>query len=313
MRTLPEKPPPAQTVSLIMLSDTVKAAASGRWDEILRHLCGLSEAETTPGKQGMPCPCCAGHDRYEFKSVDDGFHLCRGCGAGDGFAMVTKMLRCDFAEALKQVAEYLRIGSDKHVPLHDVRRKEAPKAKLSHDAIARKACSLWQRTTDPDPQHPYLLKKHLPPLKLRQYRDSLVAPVYSPEHTLVNLQFIRPDGSKTFLKNGRVIGCYVWWGCKSWSVYVCEGVATGISLYLSLHRLIITAFSAGNIIHVAKHLRETLPGHRLVLVPDNDAPTATRKWRAGMAALYGHNFFDEVMLLPEGKDASDLWIDRHGR
>ncbi len=304
-----------------MFSDTVRAAASGRWDELLRHIAGLSEAETTPTKQGIPCPHCAGHDRYEFKSVDNGYYLCRGCGAGDGWSLLMKLLRVDFKEALTLVAEYLRITPDSHASIHDTRpppsRPARPKTNTNTDTntdtIARKACAIWAGACTADSNHPYLLKKNLPPVGLRQHKECLLAPLYSPEHALVNLQFIRPDGSKTFLKGGRTVGCYGWWGRKSWSVYVCEGVADAISLYLTHHRMAIAAYSASNITAVGQHLRERLPGHRLILVPDNDAPTATRKWRAGMTALYGHKSFDEVMLLPEGKDASDLWIARHGQ
>lgn len=59
-------------------SEQVKLAAYGQWDMILQNLCGLSDKETIPTKSGMPCPNCGGHDRYEFKSADNGYYMCRG-------------------------------------------------------------------------------------------------------------------------------------------------------------------------------------------------------------------------------------------
>ena len=292
-------------------SSVVRAAAVGHWDEILCQVGGLDESETKPGSRGMPCPHCGGHDRYEFKSRDNGHYLCRGCGAGDGWSLVMKMLHCDFSDAVQRVAEYLRLEPDRD-HCRPVRQPPQPQPS-QHDVIANKALFLWQKSQPADKTHPYLVKKRLSACYFRQYRDSLVLPVYSPEHVLVNLQFIRPDGGKTFLKGGRTRGCYMWWGQTSWTVYVCEGVADALSLHLTYHRLAIAAYSAGNISLVGSHLREVLPGHRLILVPDNDSPIATRKWRAGMAALYGHKSFDEVLILPEGKDPSDLWVASHGQ
>lgn len=167
--------------------------------------------------------------------------------------------------------------------------------------------------------HPYLLKKRLPPLKLRQYGDSLVSQVYNQNHQLVNLQFIDPNSDKRFLRNGQTTGCYQWWGRwdergpDSWSLFVCEGVADAISTFLFYHqtRITIAAYSVSNMAAVGMHLRQQCPGHRLVLVLDNDSPTDKRKYRPGMAALVAHQCFDDIILPPEGCDASDMWVNLH--
>ena len=302
-----------------MFYDHVRRATQNRWPEILQIVAGLNKAQTTPTKTGMPCPHCGGTDRYEFKKVEDGFYLCRGCGAGDGWSMVMKMLGVDFRQAAEQVAQHLGIDG----PEVDTGYQTTPKPKQPdnvvqleqhrHNTVANKTQAIWTQSTQDPVEHPYLLSKCLPPLKLRQYKDSLVSPLYDQNFNLVNLQFIKPDKSKFFLKNGQPKGCFQWWGPLSWSVFVCEGVADAISTFLFHHqsRLTIAAYSVGNMGRVGQFLRQKLPGHRLVLVLDNDPPSYKRKYRPGMAALMAHNSFDDIILPPEGMDASDLWVRGH--
>ena len=291
-------------------ADRVRTAATGHWPGILSALCGLTEVQTTPSKRGMPCPYCNGHDRYEFKSPDDGHYMCRGCGAGDGFSLVMKINQCNFLEALHRVADYLNMDNrpDRPPPSRFPQRPvNTPPS--TNSATENKAQGIYNNAPQADRNHPYLVKKKLPSNYFRMYRGNLLVPVYSPEFTVVNLQFIRPDGAKFFLKNGRVKGCFVWYGNRSsWSVYVCEGVANAISIHLLYNRMAVAAFSVDNITPVAQFLRQRLPEHRLVLYMDNDRPTEQRPWRPGASALYGHQFFHAVEIPPPGCDASDLYI-----
>ena len=297
-----------------MWMDDVRRASQNRWPEILQIVAGLNKAQTTPTKAGMPCPNCGGTDRYEFKKVEDGFYLCRGCGAGDGWSMVMKMLGVDFRLAAEQVARHLGIdGPETDAGYQTTPKPKQPDNVVQYHTVANKAQAIWAQSTKDPVAHPYLLSKCLPPLKLRQYKDSLVSPLYDQNFNLVNLQFIKPDKSKFFLKNGQTKGCFQWWGPMSWSVFVCEGVADAISTFLYHHqtRLTISAYSAGNIKEIGCFLRQQLPGHRLVLVLDNDKPTDKRKWRPGVACLNAHQYFNDILLPPEGMDASDLWMNSH--
>ena len=297
-----------------MRLDDVRRATRNRWPEILQIVAGLTKAQTTPTKKGMPCPHCGGTDRYEFKKAEDGFYLCRGCGAGDGWSMVMKMLGVDFRQAVEQVARHLGIDCPNGNKDYKTNQKPKPDNIIPrHNNVAEKAQRIWSQSDRDPADHPYLVKKHIPPLKLRQYKGSLVSPLYDQNFNLVNLQFIQPDGNKYFLKGGQTRGCFQWWGPLSWSVFVCEGVADAISTYLYNHwtRLTIAAYSAGNVSAVGKFLRHTLPGHRLVLVIDNDKPTDKRKWRPGVACLNAHQYFNDILLPPEGMDASDLWVNSH--
>ena len=93
-------------------AEDVKAAASGRWLEILTSVAGIP-SELLDGK-GHPCPKCGGTDRFSLIDETAGAVLCRKCFAkqnGDGLAAVVWMCGCDFPEAIRKVADFLGISA----------------------------------------------------------------------------------------------------------------------------------------------------------------------------------------------------------
>ena len=89
--------------------------------------------------------------------------------------------------------------------------------------------------------------------------------------TLWNVQRIRADGQKRFLRGGRVIGCYCpIGGPVQTHVLVCEGWATGKSLHEATGLPVAVAFSSGNLEAVARLMREKYPVARITLCADND-------------------------------------------
>ena len=240
--------------------------------------------------------------------------------------MLMKRLGVDFSECLNQVAQYLGIRREKNqtTSYQTATRSIQPLPTRSRPitppspGVIQKAQSIWQSAQPASPDNPYLVKKKLPPVRLKQYKGCLVSALYNTEHQLVNLQFIGGDGQKRFLKGGQTRGCFQWWsphyGQLSRTVYLCEGVADALATYCHFHqgRLVIAAYSVSNLIIVGQHLRQRLPEHRLIAVLDNDEPRKSRSWRPGAAALIAHNSFDEVILPPSGMDASDVWVHHHG-
>lgn len=91
-----------------MLSDAfvrrieqAKRRASGRWPGILEE---LGVERTVLAKRNQPCPACGGKDRFQFTDkFGDGNYVCRGCGPGDGFALLELCLGWNFVDALKAV------------------------------------------------------------------------------------------------------------------------------------------------------------------------------------------------------------------
>ena len=88
----------------------LKAAASGRWPEILATVGGIAPG-ILDGKH-HPCPKCGGNDRFRLVDEAAGAVLCNACFSkknGDGLAAIMWLRGCGFPEALRLVAEQVGI------------------------------------------------------------------------------------------------------------------------------------------------------------------------------------------------------------
>jgi len=90
----------------------IKAAAAGRWPEILAAVAGI-EPELLDGRH-HGCPRCGGSDRFRLVDRQCGAVLCNQCFRernGDGIAAVGWMTGCSFRESLQKIADYLGFRS----------------------------------------------------------------------------------------------------------------------------------------------------------------------------------------------------------
>ncbi len=86
----------------------VKAAARGRWQEILTNVGGIRDDHLTD-REG-PCPKCGGNTRFRFTNLqNNGSIFCSHCarGLGDGFDAIGWILGLGPSESIKRVGEYL--------------------------------------------------------------------------------------------------------------------------------------------------------------------------------------------------------------
>jgi putative DNA primase/helicase len=87
------------------------------------------------------------------------------------------------------------------------------------------------------------------------------------------LQYIDAAGAKLFLKDGAIEGNYssITDGSGRRDILlICEGWATGATLHEATGLPVVVAFNAGNLLPVAKVIREKYPATRLVICADND-------------------------------------------
>ena len=61
-------------------------------------------------------------------------------------------------------------------------------------------------------------------------------------------------------------------------VLICEGWATGVSIYLAVNQSIpvFVAFNAGNLLDVGQVMRQRYPNARILFCADNDAVTSEK-------------------------------------
>jgi len=148
--------------------------------------------------------------------------------------------------------------------------REAAKGK-SHAHAASEAERIWNEATPARPDHPYLARKRVKPHGLREYKGTLVIPIWK-SGKIVNLQFIAPDGKKRFLKGAPKKGAYYIVGEIEHADKVCiaEGFATAATIYERTGIPCVVAFDAGNLPPVAKALKLSLPGVEFIVCADDD-------------------------------------------
>lgn len=140
-------------------------------------------------------------------------------------------------------------------------------------SAARKAIWRWGRAT-PCRCHDYLQRKGIESHGVRiDVSGNLLVPLRDAEGSLHSLQIIAPDGTKTFMLDGRTKGCYFCIGRLNTVVIICEGFATGASIHECTGHAVAVAFSANNLGTVALALRNKYPGLKIIIAADDDYRT----------------------------------------
>jgi putative DNA primase/helicase len=154
-----------------------------------------------------------------------------------------------------------------------VQQARANEQAVVHELARSRATRLWALAKPATNAHPYLQRKGVPAIGIRQLRNMLVIPARDSIGVLHTLQFILEDGSKRFLTGGRITGCYFSIGKPFDSLLITEGLATASTLYEATGRAVAVCFSCTNMAPVARALRLKFPRLRLILCADNDFKT----------------------------------------
>ena len=146
-------------------------------------------------------------------------------------------------------------------------QREADNVETKADARQR-ASEIWNKSTAIT-EHAYLTKKGVKTYGIKLYGDALVMPLRA-DGEIQSLQFINADGSKRFLTGGRKKGCYHSIGKPQSIIYICEGYATGASVYEATGDAVVVALDSGNLMAVAQSIRTKYPDIKLILCADDD-------------------------------------------
>ena len=255
----------------------ITTQAVDKWQSIFSSL-GIDVGN---GKH-CPCPVCGGKDRFRFDNKHGrGTYICNQCGSGDGLELIKNYYHCDAKEASSKVAECLNLSNyDYNAKSSDF--KSSPVTYIQDNSVCEKVEYLLSKTTLG--QSEYLTKKGLTfDLPLLD-NGRIFAPVININSEYTGGQFIEPDGSKHLMKGSNKKGAFIWVCPKlgtpeevnkelltATEIIICEGLATGISIAeFRHHSLVISAIDAGNLIHVAKAIREVNATVQIIIAGDND-------------------------------------------
>lgn len=164
------------------------------------------------------------------------------------------------------------------------RRKQASEQKQRYADNAKRAERIWSKLPETG-KSGYLDRKGVKAYGLRFSRGSLVIPIRKRDGTLASLQFIQPQKDpdtgrdKHYLTGAEKRGCCHIIGNHALADtrVICEGYATGASIYEATGWPVYIAFDAGNIVEVARWVRQEYPNDDIVIAGDNDSRNEVNK------------------------------------
>lgn len=197
--------------------------------------------------------------------------------------------------------------SDEQRAAFDEKLGELDRAKQEGwENAAATAQTSWA-TFDAVANSPYLQRKGLKDnYGCKMGESTTWIPLRDIDGQLWSLQWIEPDGTKGFMSGGRVAGCFHTIGQKlseADEIYICEGVATGASIYEAMGGTVVCAMNAGNMARVAKDLKEKY-GARIVVCADSDE-VGERKGKEAAGACGAR------LAVPKGLMSGTDWNDLH--
>lgn len=194
-------------------------------------------------------------------------------------------------------------------------KKEQETISKRQAKVALFAQKIWSEARVADANHPYLTRKMIKPLGLRQYFSRLIVPLFY-NGQIVNLQYIESNGSKRFIKGGRVKGCYSPIGTLGDCFYICEGYATGASIHaITGGKGVLCALNAGNLLPVARQANMDYPHAKIIIGGDDDRFNCAKVGNTGRRyATKAALEIGAILLFPtfppacDGVDFNDLHV-----
>lgn len=201
-----------------------------------------------------------------------------------------------FDESKKEVSPHIIQQRAERKKLLEIEAQEEQKKVIQGYASAKNQAQQKWNNGVLCHSHPYLTKKDVMPHNTKlgkwAYKDedgtlcteenALLVPLYK-NGELVSMQGILPNGDKKLLYKGEKQAVYHDFGECTHTILLCEGWATGATLYEATQLYTLACIDAGNLQHVAKYIRKKYPLCRIVICADNDQ---YKKSNTGLKSAY---------------------------
>ena len=234
-----------------------------------------SKPKTQSGEIRDYCPIHEGDKQRSLSISKEGAFCCHSCLAkgGDTIELYRLAKKCDFLTAIQDLAEGFGIRIERENP-------EEKERVLHSQLLSKKKWGQFRSTGE----HPYFESKGIDPIPGVKYGKGnnpplLVIPYYDIDGVLQGIQYINTNTppypnkltapgttlSKAFFSLGSINN-------GSRIVYLCEGVATASSVWMSESKGITTlsCASSSNLPKVAQEVRRKYPHIHIVLCLDDD-------------------------------------------
>ncbi len=202
-------------------------------------------------------------------------------------------ITCTWSE--KATARMTRAEKDAfHADIRKAKAEAQRQREAEQHVAADRASMLWAKATPAKAEHPYLVRKRIPPGNARQAGDLLVLKIEDADGNTRSLQYIGPDGSKRMLSDGAKKSHFVIvaGALPADLIVIAEGFATAATVATQFPgACTVAAIDAGNLEPVALAICARYPAAEIVIAADDDRLTADNpgmtKARAAAGAVHG--------------------------
>lgn len=144
-----------------------------------------------------------------------------------------------------------------------------------YETVASDCKARYKTLSNVSQDHTYLVTKAIrATAKTKQDGDLLVIPAIDINNKIWTFQTIDGEGNKRFSYGGKKEGTFFPIGLAKGDapdhIRICEGYATGVSIFEATDEPVIVAWDAGNLMPVCKAIRTAYPIARLTICADND-------------------------------------------
>lgn len=243
----------------------------------------------------------------KFKDGDEYWH-CFGCGAGgDVIDFVAKMDHITTTEAVAKLTggQSVTLSDGDRLKreqwLAQQERQQAEERRIAIQNAERR----WERATDIDGANAYLDRKQIAPWGAKAEGENLLVPMWDKEGNVINVQVIpHKDGAtKLFQANCPTVGARFYIGLGFGKIIICEGYATGASIFEATADKVCVAFSQGQIGNIAREMIAN--GLSVIIAADRKALDAMQRLGAEL---------DVPVIAPppleKGDDFNDQMIEQ---
>jgi phage/plasmid primase-like uncharacterized protein len=179
----------------------------------------------------------------------------------------------------------------------------------------QKANDIWRVAQEAKKSFPYCQRKQVEPNGLKTHRHNngdmyLCVPMHDEDEHLVSLQKIYANGDKRFLYGGRKQHHFwIGWREQAKVICICEGWATGETIYEATKYSVVIAFDSGNLMAIAQWVHERYPEHEIILCADDDWKNEGGNPGLDFACDAARAVNGKVAVPVFGEGREDKWTD----
>jgi len=217
-----------------------------------------------------------GADNYNAKDVRSAWKSFKPGGGVTIASVIAEAKKGGFDPKSYVPAWPISLADKERVRQEQAERDRQARAEITakQEEAALKARMAWDKATEAGASK-YLAIKGIKAHGVRFAGDSLLVPLVDVNGKHWNNQRIPGNGSKTFLKDGKVSGCFHVLGDASASnwILIAEGYATSATLREATGHPVVAAMHASNLKHAVRAMKKRHPQAKLLICADDDSET----------------------------------------